>query len=59
MKLTMFFIFPSSSACSELNQMPLSEREAGIMTNPLKNLGKIILVHFPEPDRVSAANNEC
>ena len=51
-------IFPSPtiSEYTELDKMPLSEREAGLMNSCLKKLGKIFLVHFPEPDKVNDSN---
>lgn len=52
------FISPTISEYTELNKMPISEREIGITNSYLKNLGKIFLVYFPELKKLMIRMNE-
>ena len=47
---------PVISEYTEIDKMSLREREAVIINSYLKNLGKIFLVYFPEPDKVNYSN---
>lgn len=47
---------PVISEYTEIDKMSLCEREAVIINSYLKNLGKIFLVYFPEPDKINYSN---
>lgn len=47
---------PVISEYTEIDKMSLSERETVTIDSYLKNLGKIFLVYFPEPDKVNYSN---
>lgn len=47
---------PIISEYTEIDKMSLSERETVIINSYLKNLGKIFLVYFPEPDKINYSN---
>ena len=47
---------PIISEYTEMDKMSFSERETVIIDSYLKNLAKIFLVYFPEPDKVNYSN---